>query len=135
MDDMDTFRPYRRERVVFSTFQWWAFCATLLLIIILSGMFAYFTGRTDGYKNAVSDTRTSNTLPECQEDEYLYPANYEGPGKNEPADYKCIHVDDAVIPTVVRTLVALHLLSPNEAEGFVLDSPEAIDTSGTPDGE
>lgn len=37
-----------------------------------------------------------NQLPHCQEDEYLYPQDYEGPGQNRPADYRCVHVDRIV---------------------------------------
>lgn len=32
-------------------------------------------------------------LPDCQEDEYLYPSDYLGPGQNDTGDYNCIHVD------------------------------------------
>jgi hypothetical protein len=34
------------------------------------------------------------SLPECQEDEYLYPEDYTGPGDNVPEDYECVHVDE-----------------------------------------
>jgi len=37
----------------------------------------------------------TDQLPECQEDEVLYPADdYKGPGGNATGDYTCIHIDE-----------------------------------------
>lgn len=51
--------------------------AVLTFVILLGAL-------TDGNKTA---------LPKCQEDEYLFPEDYKGPGNNYPGDYKCVHVD------------------------------------------
>jgi hypothetical protein len=32
-------------------------------------------------------------LPMCQADEFLYPDDYRGPGRNLPEDMQCVHVD------------------------------------------
>ena len=42
---------------------------------------------------AIYRINTVYQLPSCQEDEYLYQEDYEGPGENYPSDYKCVHVD------------------------------------------
>lgn len=57
---------------------WWfmLFTAWIFSCSFLGG---YLTGKDHGHKG----------LPNCQEDEFLYPVDYEGPGDNEIEDYKC----------------------------------------------
>lgn len=39
---------------------------------------------------------TNGHLPNCQEDEFLYPKNYSGAGDNITSDYHCVHRDQIV---------------------------------------
>lgn len=64
--------------------------AVLIYLVLLAGLVCgAFIGISAG--NA--------WLPDCQEDEYLYPQDYKGPGKNTTRDYRCVHVDEIVTGT------------------------------------
>lgn len=37
--------------------------------------------------------RVNDALPDCQEDEVLYPVDFTGAGKNVTSDYRCVPID------------------------------------------
>lgn len=39
-------------------------------------------------------TFANNGLPDCQEDEYLYPVDFTGPGNNVTTDYRCHNFEE-----------------------------------------
>lgn len=74
--------------------------ASVAVFLLVGAFMGFMVGHQDGkdggvekgYKKATAD------LPLCEEDEFLYPMDkgiwqYEGPGKAEPLDYGCVHVD------------------------------------------
>lgn len=58
----------------------------MVLIVIVGGLLIV------GFRLGVLYERSQ--LPNCQEDEYLYPVDYRGPGHNFPGEYRCVHVDN-----------------------------------------
>lgn len=121
LSNRDPFRAPQPSKVEFTNRQWVAFCIIILLIITLAATLGYVNGEGDGYDQAVEDNETSNVLPECEEDEFLYPVNYKGPGNNEPADYECIHTEVAVSRNVVETLVAIGEMTAEDAEAYMME--------------
>jgi hypothetical protein len=50
-----------------------------------------------------------NDLPTCQEDEYLYPVDYTGPGNNVESDYRCVNIEEAVLQAMHDELTQYNL--------------------------
>lgn len=57
------------------------------LLLLGAGLFLWV-----GYLLGVQ--RTNDQLPQCQEDEVLFPKDYKGPGQHVASDYRCIHIDN-----------------------------------------
>lgn len=56
----------------------------IIWVAVMYGAIGYYTGVW----------RTNERLPNCQEDEFLFPVDdYKGPGKNDVQDYQCVHID------------------------------------------
>lgn len=56
--------------------------AVLLILVV------FFVGY------ALGGSAADDELPQCEEDEYLYPRDYKGPGKNVTSDYRCVYVEE-----------------------------------------
>lgn len=109
---------FDRKKVPWVTFTrkaWWVTSISVIAICGIGSSISYNIGRNDG-RDEVSATVS---MPECQEDEYLYPDNYEGPGKNLPSEYHCTHIDEAVATVVKVTLDYLGLYDPETGSALI----------------
>lgn len=71
---------YRRDH---GTASYVANVVTVLLLMATIAINAFVLG----------EKSANNGLPNCQEDEVLYPRDYRGPGNNITTDYRCVHRD------------------------------------------
>jgi hypothetical protein len=62
--------------------------------LVVSMMVLFVVGMMIGVTITIATYDPLSSMPNCEEDEYLYPLDYEGPGDNEPSEYSCWHFDD-----------------------------------------